>query len=1069
MTKINRLIPGQLNPDATVSKNFKVYGTTTDPVKALNKMMQDTFTERTQEDGVMFRTAVCLKVVNSYNSNNINRTSNFSYFDRQKNIVFGQDASPPLEIKCLIPDLDAHQPEVKKLPNQAGKGGDITIDLYPSYCAIGPGLPIPKPGDLVKVRIDNINSPDAPRWYLGLDERNKVPVSSQESGIDMIMLERCRGDFCGEQFNGETLEKYNASVAWTDEIILKNSIDVSTDKGAIPKGKGVFTGAPTLAKHPIKLAQNVNLSWICFSGVVDITPTLDVADASKFVKAYHEKGIRTYILGYPKHGAEAAFTDKILELADDTKTLGIVIDFTGYVPPRTDLTSIKIRNDALYLYSTVFNLAKEKGYSVGITVSNILEKGNLPWKEFAAKNIKPDFVIPQILATNSRQQMSDGTSQYLQPGDDATNGDLTSDSGAARKSEFVNIFNIFKNFGYKNIVPGLGMLGSSPDPIGWKNYNLNFGPRTKDKSPLASRYDIKWAFESLSDDLSKPNAIIWYDWENIDFHSSKWAEKRWDLIKELGDAQTIAEKFNSIESSNANIQMKSYMKARRLDIYLNDTVEEFKNFINSSEKYINRDNSFIPNKQTIDAIDPFAEYPTLSKEQEEALRKDLSDLMTQLQNNEKQITTFSQSLSAMGVALSERGLNNLYDCLEKSEEELSLEINTAAEALRQAQEYQDFLRAEAKNKEEILAAQEITKGPKEKKPTDECLKETVPEPDPTTGLSNSDSKKGGTPRRAPWPQQLSQIDFSRFEPGGDRRFLIDKWTKRSGPRILGLYPILNEKTTAYTKGETEQIKQYGILLICAAEVMQRYWRTILGPEASVFIGSNLRFEKNVAIYKGNHIAGTAIDFEVRYKDNNNNWQTVPHLYTWAVTRYLMGNGAKRLPLGKAGMYLNVNVPGTPNYNENNPIGIRDLDFTNQGKQIKHAKSKPWWKAPGGNTGVHYDIAGKINAPIAGFYRVNKNTGRAMYPGKGYYIWLNTDGYGNSEYDRTTKSRDWLKDHHPNGRKILDFIDKWVKIRQPVNFEGFPYDIIPANEYVPNWNQLLGLEPWEDELLVASSE
>lgn len=1066
MTKINRLIPGQLNPGATLSNVYRAYSTTTDPVKALNKMMQERVTEETQKDVTIFRTAVCLKVVNSYNSPNFDSTSKFSFHDRQKSIVYGLDGTAPLELICAVPDLDAHCAEVKKLPNQAGKGGDIdAIEKggYKTYYSISSDLPVPKPGDLVRVRIDNYMSPTQTNWYLGLDERNKVPVSSQESGIDMIMLERCRGDFCGKQFTGEVLEKYNATVSWKDEIILKNSIDVSANKGAIPRGKGVFTGAPTLAKHPIKLAQDVNLSWICFSGVNDFASTLDVADASKFVKAYHEKGIRTYILGYPKHGSEAAFANKILELADDTKALGIVVDFTGYVPPRTDLTSIKIRNDALYLYTTVFNLAKEKGYSVGITVSNILEKGNLPWKEFASKSIKPDFIIPQILATNSRQEMNDGGSEFLQPGDDATNGDLVSDSGALRKNEFINTFNIFKNFGYKNIVPGLGMLGSSPDPIGWKNYNLMFGPRTKDKPPLASRYDIKWAFESLADDLNKPNAIIWYDWENINFHSSKWAEKRWDLIKELGDAQTIAEKFNSIESSNTNIQMKSYMKTRRLDIYLNDTVEEFKNFINSSEKYINRDNSFIPNKQTIDAIDPFTEYPTLSKEQEEILRKDISDLMTQLQNNEEQIATFSQTISAMGVALSERGLNELYNCLDKSEEELSLEINTAAEALRQAQEYQDFLRVEARNKQEVLNAQEITKGPKEKKPTADCLKETVPDASSQTGLSNSDAKKGGTPRRAPWPAELNNIDFSRFEAGGDRRFIIDKWTKQT-PRILGFSPI-KINVGAYKKGKTEKIKQYGILLICAAEVMQRYWKTVLGPEALVFIGSNLRGNSK------NHVEGAAIDFEVRYKDASNNWQTVPHLYTWAVTRYLMGDGAKRLPKGKTGMYLNVNVPGTPSYIENNPIGIESTNFNKQGKQVYHKignrispNNKPWWKAPGGNTGVHYDIAGKASKPIAGFHR-----GSAPgYGGRGYYIFLNTDGQASSEIQSTSKARKWLKEEHPNGIEILNFIDAWIKAKEPLNFPGFPHNIIPANEYVPNWNQLLGLEPWEDQVLVAGS-
>ena len=193
MAKINELIPGQLNPGATVSNNYKVYSTTTDPVKALNKMMQESYTEETQKDVVIFKTAVCLKVVNSYNSRNFDRTSKFSFHDRQKNIVYGQASSAPLELICAVPDLDAGCAEVKKLPNQSGKGGDIeAIEKggYKSYYSISPDLPVPKPGDLVKVRIDNYMSPAQTNWYLGIDERNKIPVASAATFAENNLLAR---------------------------------------------------------------------------------------------------------------------------------------------------------------------------------------------------------------------------------------------------------------------------------------------------------------------------------------------------------------------------------------------------------------------------------------------------------------------------------------------------------------------------------------------------------------------------------------------------------------------------------------------------------------------------------------------------------------------------------------------------------------------------------------------------------------------------------------------------------------------------------------------------------------
>jgi hypothetical protein len=1115
MAEIDSVIPGQVNPDDTTSKNFKSFGSTTNPVYALNKVVEESYTENTEQKGTIFKTAICLKVVNSFASGRIDETSKLSTYDRQKNSVTGQEASAPLEIICMIPGRDSLLPTISKLPNQAGNGGDSNISFYPSYLAIGPELPTPKPGDLVRVRIDDSESPSSPRWYLGLDERNKVPVKSAPEKPSAALAARCRGQFCGEQFSGEDLERYNETLAWKNEIILKDSIDVSTDRGAIPRGKGVITGFPSLANHPVSLAQDVNLSWVAFNAIIadngyDISASENPSSANtehvlntgneddmkKFTKEYHKNGIKTYILGVPRHGSESKFINKIIELADLAKPIGIIIDFSYYIPPRTNLTSIKIRNDALNFYTNLYTGAKQKGFSVGITISDILEKGNLPWKEFAGKFIKPDFIMPQISANSAQQKVNDGTLKDLQPGDDGLpNNDLISETGAARKQEFIKTFDIFKKFGYKNIIPALGMFGTEPpadtpgraNRAGWAYYNFNSGARSREKPPLASRYDIKWAFESLSDNLSKPNAIVWYDWKNIDFHSSKWAEKRWDLIKELGDAEAVAEKFNLLDQSSVNFQTKNLIKARRLDIYLNDTVEQFKTFINQTQKYVNRDNSFIPNKKTIDAIDPFAEYALLTKEEKEGMEKDLSTLLIQMEQNEETIVTFSKALSAMGVALSNKGLQSLYDCLDKSEEELNSEINAAAEALRQAQEYQDYLKGLTKNKQEALKAQELNEGPKQKKPTAACLEETVPDVNPRTGLSNSDAKKGGSPNRQRWPRSLEKVNWDRFADGGESSWLVRKWSRRVGTNTQGLTEnkARDHETKVKTKyTPTERSIKNNIAMFAAAEILERYWKQVFAThkdvsKVEVKITSNWRPHRKQG---SQHYHAAAIDYDVRYTLKGEGEKAVPHLYQWAINTYLMGNKAKRLPKGCVGMYLNQNIPSTAaagGYTREETEfsagekykGVDGLAFSRQGSVVRGAA--PTYKAPGGSAGgPHYDIRGFLG-----------NTTNS----KSYYIFINTTAKSKSDdvgYSRTKRketaerfglkngrvtdvSKQFLKKFNP---EVYNFIMSYAEKSNldPPNFPGWPYDLVEANEYVPNWNQLLGLEPWDDELLVASS-
>ena len=649
MAIIDSLWPDSLESGTTLSKVRKTWSPTTDPVHALKNIVKDVYTEKTETDGTLFTNAVCLKVVNSLNSKKPDSTNFKGSFNKLKEVVYGQEATAPIEIIALHPLRDAGLPTIYKLPNEAGEGGDKMIDLYPVYQGI-PGAPVPKPGQVIRVRIDDpVNNTGL--WYLGFDEKNSVIVKSAEDAPKLKFKDRCKGDFCGEPMSGEFLDYLNEPLEWdTGQHVIKQSIDVTYDQGAIPKGKGVFTGLPDISTHPLKQAQNVNLSWVCFTGYnqdrVDSSADsiANTEKMKKFVQEYQYNGIRTYVLGYPVHGREQDFIDKIIELADAAKTIGIVIDLSQYVPPGSSLTSLKIRNDVISLYNNTFNAAKEVGYSVGVTISNILNHGNIPWNNIANGGFRPDFFIPQILAQSAKNEESD---TFLTPENPASQ---------TRKAEFTKIFDIFIKLGFKNIIPGLGMLGTSPDPDGWSNYALNDG--VINKPPLASRQEIKWTFQSS---LENPNAIIWYDWENINYHSNKWPEKRWDLIKELGDAEAVAEKFNSIpEVDTAN---KAMILQNSVETYLSDVVQEFKDFINKNKEHINKANSFIPNKAVWEARDPYAVYPKLDAEGKKELEEDIQDKLKQLKDNEKTIEEHTKNLNAMGPALSDLGFKKLYKCL----------------------------------------------------------------------------------------------------------------------------------------------------------------------------------------------------------------------------------------------------------------------------------------------------------------------------------------------------------------------------------------------------------------------
>ena len=138
----------------------------------------------------------------------------------------------------------------------------------------------------------------------------------------------------------------------------------------------------------------------------------------------------------------------------------------------------------------------------------------------------------------------------------------------AAEGPFTAKFMAWKNMKFKHIIPGLGMIGNSPNPNGWSADAYN----TNEKSPWRLRQDAAWTFGTVKDSLgpSMANSVIWWDWAGANKTSLNWPEKRWDIIRELGSAIETAIKLNEIKNSSiseaeknkiTDYQLGNYMKA----------------------------------------------------------------------------------------------------------------------------------------------------------------------------------------------------------------------------------------------------------------------------------------------------------------------------------------------------------------------------------------------------------------------------------------------------------------------------------------------------------------------------
>lgn len=562
---LQNMVYAATNPEFARSKAYKgVLRYDTDAFGVLRNLSIQNYKDDYSE-GIVRYLATVLRVENKNTSTEEkeNSRASFGWFDSLMATISPDSdllgPAPPVEITAVV-DCGIHAACFGKLgvkgpnfslPNENGQGGsDKTIDRIRDaqkgfFIAKDSSVEIPLVGELVWVTWQDLKNFRG-GIYLGPLISRVPPAQGAGTRTSAAGSFNSAGG-CGlsssRPAGSSTRSSNSVATSKTGNSVKKESIDAKKERGKKPIGKGVFTGLPDIATHKIKIAEQATLNWVCFTGIIQIgkpknkikTTKASLAKAKSFVNTYQKKGIRTYIMGFPVIGHEEKFINDLINMASKTKTIGVIINLDSYVPS-ADAPNKQER--ASYLMETLKKAADEKGFCVGLTAANITSNTNVPWKIFVPTAEQPgvDFVVPQVLA-----QLATRT-----------------------KESFVNEFRPWKMLGFKHIVPALGMIGKSPPKNGWRGDGYN----TIEKSPWRMREDAIWTLntedpDSVIGQLGKEtvaNAVIWWDWEGATTTATNWPEKRWDIIRELADAEAAAEKLNSLKDSEMDKVDKERIK-----------------------------------------------------------------------------------------------------------------------------------------------------------------------------------------------------------------------------------------------------------------------------------------------------------------------------------------------------------------------------------------------------------------------------------------------------------------------------------------------------------------------------
>ena len=248
---------------------------------------------------------------------------------------------------------------------------------------------------------------------------------------------------------------------------------------------------------------------------------------------------------------------------------------------------------------------------------------------------------------------------------------------------FLKQFEAWKALGFKNMIPGLGMLGNSPKPKGWDSDGYN----TADKSPWRMRQDVTWAYTSTRQVMHKvmADAIIWWDWENANYHDNGWPEKRWDIIRELGNATEAAAKLESLKTSSMSDAEKEKIKTYQLGEFLRHSPSPGEELeakkATAEEPPVEAPKSTIPS--TTETTEP-PEATTLTEKEKKEIQESIDNKTKDLKTKEDELAALKDTLNSVQTSGTQQEKDKVLADIKAKEEEIknqTNEINTLKASL----------------------------------------------------------------------------------------------------------------------------------------------------------------------------------------------------------------------------------------------------------------------------------------------------------------------------------------------------------------------------------------------------
>tara|TARA_R100000005_G_C5000801_1_gene207723 strand:+ start:245 stop:3340 length:3096 start_codon:yes stop_codon:yes gene_type:complete len=534
---------GDLNP--IVKKKGKVYrDNETDSIEVLKDIAADEFQSETILGTGPYK-AICLRVESAANGGTNTSTPALTWLDRLYESFGRKPEQNFTAIKAYIPEIHGSW-----LPAPKDFNDNAAINRYPTFVARqkGTGESPPEPGDFVWVDFGNRVTLDDPH-YLGKLESD-VGVKIAEAAAAAAF--NCRDGLNMRSPGGDNIAVSNEPVAKIGPRKAPDyvPINIEKDRGKIPKGKGIFTGASLnpikLSRHPVEKAVEAGVSWVSIY-VYKIkqngdTRTIDRDSLKAFIQEYHKRGIRCYIYGWAaiglglsynetafkaKHNGqepEDLFIKNMIDLALYTGAFGIEIDAEEDMYARgTGILDVSSGKEK-WLYSPEVikrneDFAKKlkqacKRYNLTLGFTSTTPNKNSPKKGhyYASWGKYCDYAVPQVYSA----------------------------SGFWGKNHWKKGYDRYKAEGFKNIIPGLGAY--------------DVGPKGSSKKPKTAER-MRWELHACyGQSLDWYDAVIWWAWPFLD------KRNRWSVVKELGSGGTgqqdqVADSLNSdtttISTSNA--------------------------------------------------------------------------------------------------------------------------------------------------------------------------------------------------------------------------------------------------------------------------------------------------------------------------------------------------------------------------------------------------------------------------------------------------------------------------------------------------------------------------------------